>query len=347
MDKHLEEISTTSGPSCTPDSFLNFVQSDLQGLCMAKENGFLASSLGSFASCISEISTWLDGNCSTGDCSSCVQGFQAAGGCACLADENCDLDSKIPPNCNQCAVPATQACGSGCSTDAPNEVSITNQGDDNGLYTLSAYDIMPGKTAYKHFRTMSYLNCCEATGKWGLTKYGFTACDDDFTYWLLDTTGCSVCDLIDAVNAPETTQLPQTTAPAGCDTAAPSDVSIVNQGRDNGVYTLREYDVMPGKVAFKHFRTESYLNCCENTGKWGLTKYGFTACDADYTYWLLDTTGCSVCDLVDGLNAAQHTTTVEVVQTSTTAVASQTPLPGCDIAVPTDVSITNQGRDNG
>lgn len=339
MDKHLEEISTTSGPSCTPDSFINFVQSDLQGFCMAKEHGFLASSLGSFASCISEISTWLDGNCSTGDCSSCVQGFQAAGGCACMADENCDLDSKIPPNCNQCALPATQSCGSGCSTDAPNEISITNQGNsDNGLYTLSAYDIMPGKTAYKHFRTMSYLNCCEATGKWGLTKYGFTACDADFTYWLLDTSGCSVCDLVDALNAAEQQT---TTTPPGCTLTAPNEVSITNQGSDNGVYSLQEYDVMPGKVAFKHFRTESRLNCCESTGKWGLTKYGFTACDASFTYWLLDTNGCSVCDLVDALNAAEQ-------QTTTLAVASQTPVAGCSLTAPNEVTVSNQWRtDNG
>jgi tyrosinase len=339
----------TPTTDCSANSFLDFVQAELQGLCMAKQHGFLEHSLGSFAGCISEISTWLDGNCATGDCSTCVQGFQAAGGCACLADSNCDLESKIPPNCNQCALPATQSCGSGCTTDAPSEISISNQGRDNGVYTLSAYDVMPGKTAYKHFRTMSYLNCCEATGKWGLTKYGFTACEADFTYWLLETASCSVCDLVEAVNeVSETTQLPQTTAPTGCDIAVPTDVSITNQGRDNGVYALREYDVMPGKVAFKHFRTESYLNCCENTGKWGLTKYGFTACDADYTYWLLDTTGCSVCDLVDGLNAAQHTTTVEVVQTSTPAVASQTPLPGCTLTAPSEVTISNQWRsDNG
>merc|ERR550532_3757724 len=145
---------------------------------------------------------------------------------------------------------------------------------------------------------MSYLNCCEATGKWGLTKYGFTACDADFTYWLLDTSGCSVCDLVDALNAAQQT----TTTPPGCTLTAPNEVSITNQGSDNGVYSLQEYDVMPGKVAFKHFRTESRLNCCESTGKWGLTKYGFTACDAEYTYWHLDTASCSVCDLNDALN---------------------------------------------
>merc|ERR1711881_525522 len=168
----------------------------------------------------------------------------------------------------------------------PTEVSITNQGRDNGDYALQEYDVMPGKVAFKHFRTESFLNCCESTGKWGLTKYGFTACDAEYTYWLLDTSSCSVCGLVEALNISDqhTTTLAvvsQTTL-TGCDFAVPTEVSITNQGRDNGDYALQEYDIMPGKVAFKHFRTESFLNCCESTGKWGLTKYGFTACDAEY-----------------------------------------------------------------
>merc|ERR1719433_830150 len=204
----------TSTTECTPNSFLDFVQADLQNLCMAKQHGFLEHSLGSFAGCISEISTWLDGNCATGDCSTCVQGFQAAGGCACLADSNCDVESKIPPNCNQCALPATQSCSSGCTLTAPSEVTISNQWrSDNGVYTLQAYDVMPGKPAFKHFRTQSFLNCCESTGKWGLTKSGYTACDAEYTYWHLNTASCSVCDLNDALNGENqpTTQEPAPT----------------------------------------------------------------------------------------------------------------------------------------
>jgi len=119
------------------------------------------------------------------------------------------------------------------------------------------------------------------------------------------------------------------TSTTGCTLTAPSEVTISNQWRsDNGVYTLQAYDVMPGKPAYKHFRTQSFLNCCESTGKWGLTKYGYTACDADYTYWHLETASCSVCDLMDAVNGVNQPTTQEPEPTFTRSQVGQTCRPG-------------------
>jgi len=149
--------------------------------------------------------------CPTG-CSNDGTCFCTGGGAVCDAHWNqaegqyCRRDSMCSSGLT-CDVPKRQCVGP-CTISAPATITINGQNRDDGVYTLTPYSATPGKAAYKHFRTQSFFNCCESTGKWGLSKFPFTACEDDFTSWRLNTASCSVCDLLEQINKPTTTHLP-------------------------------------------------------------------------------------------------------------------------------------------
>merc|ERR1719204_1386716 len=66
----------------------------------------------------------MPSNMTTPDCPACVAEYAAAGGCECMADDDCDDEPLIPEGCMMCGEAAVEYCfGNMTTPDLPNNMT--------------------------------------------------------------------------------------------------------------------------------------------------------------------------------------------------------------------------------